>query len=334
MARKDQSHPSNVAGPWFVDTRCISCDVARHWAPGLIGTDEQGRSFVTRQPADTHEEAALWRAAEACPTKSIGNVEIRRPPEPPFPYELTPGVYATGHNAPSSFGAHSYLVVRTPAPGTPPAPQTSQATSPPACGNILVDAPVFHRSLAQHIDTLGGISHIFLTHRDDVADATQWADRYNARVWIHEADADAAPFATDIMTGTHPTEIAPSAFSIPVPGHTRGHTVLHIDNKWLFTGDTLYWNRRHDQLDVFPQQTWYSWEVLSESMDRLAKLQVEWVFPGHGKWHHTGLHTYTRQMARLGQSMRETGQARWSAHRSSVFNRDPSPENTFSEHKQ
>lgn len=36
MARIDLVHPDNAEGPWFVDTRCIRCDAARHWAPGLI----------------------------------------------------------------------------------------------------------------------------------------------------------------------------------------------------------------------------------------------------------------------------------------------------------
>ena len=58
MARSDRSHPDNVEGPWFVDDRCSRCDSARHWATDLIGTDEQGRSFVARQPADETEEAA------------------------------------------------------------------------------------------------------------------------------------------------------------------------------------------------------------------------------------------------------------------------------------
>ncbi|MYC32443.1 MAG: ferredoxin [Chloroflexi bacterium] len=80
MPRFDQSHPSNAVGPWFVDTRCIRCDAARNWAPGLIGMDEMGRSVIVSQPVAPEQEAAMWRAAAACPTKSIGNLE--QPVEP------------------------------------------------------------------------------------------------------------------------------------------------------------------------------------------------------------------------------------------------------------
>lgn len=206
MARSDRSHPDNIEGPWFVDDRCSRCDRARHWAPDLIGTDEHGRSFVARQPADEAEEAAMWRAAAACPTLSIGNRQARRPARAPFPHQLTPGVYALGHNAPASFGAHSYLATR---PG----------------GNLMFDSPRFTRPLAEAVDALGGIAHVLLSHRDDVAD----------------------------------------------------------------------------------------------SMDRLAGLRVEWVFPGHGRWGHVGADGYASQMGGLGPAMRETGRDGWARRPATAF---------------
>jgi glyoxylase-like metal-dependent hydrolase (beta-lactamase superfamily II) len=292
VARLDQAHPLDVPGDWFVDTRCIACDVARHWAPDLIAEDSDGLSYVLRQPRTPEEEATMWRAAEACPTQSIGNRAVRRPPEAPFPYELTPGVLAMGHNDRSSFGAHSYLVQHR-------------------GGNVLVDSPRFLRSLAERVDGLGGIAHVLLTHRDDVADADQWAARYGARVWIHADDSRAAPYATDVLEGMEPVVITDGVTVVPIPGHTRGSVAFHVDDRWLFTGDSLHWNHRRDHLDVFAGATWYSWERLADSMDRLSRLRVEWVFPGHGMWHDVGAETYAIQMARLGPAMREQGSARW-----------------------
>ena len=298
MARPDQTHPENVEGDWFIDTRCVRCESARHWAPGLIEMDESGRSVLARQPRTAIDVAALWRASVACPTKSIGNRVDPRPPPDTFPYQLTPGVLALGHNAPSSFGGHSYLVVRP-------------------NGNLLVDSPRFTRNLTGAIDELGGVAHVLLSHRDDVADADRWADRYNAQVWIHTADADAAPYATDLTTGDD--DIAPGVRSLHTPGHTEGHVVYHVDDRWLFTGDTLFWNHRTDRLDVTPKQTWHSWDVLADSMDHIADLNVEWVFPGHGKWHNTGIDTYHTQMAGLGPDMRRTGQHEWANRPHTVF---------------
>ena len=300
MARLDLVHPANEDGPWFVDTRCIRCDAARHWAPGLIEMDEHGRSFLARQPEHAGEVAQLWRAAVACPTQSIGTSEARRPPQPPFPFELTAGVYALGHNARSSFGAHSYLLVRPD-------------------GNLMTDSPRFTRPLAEQIDHLGGLRHVLLTHRDDVADADRWAERHGADVWIHAADADAAPYATVILSGHEPMDVAAGVVAVPAPGHTAGHVVFHADDSRLFTGDALHWNHRRGELDVFPEQTFQSWDVLADTMDRLAALRVEWIFAGHGSWHHVGLDTWTRQITALGPAMREVGQEAWAQRPGSAY---------------
>ena len=293
-------HPDNAEGPWFADTRCIGCDSSRHWAPDLIEMDEDRHSFVTRQPENAGEVAALWRAAVACPTQSIGTTEARRPPEPAFPFELTPGVYALGHNTRESFGAHSYLV---------PRPD----------GNLMVDSPRFTRGLAEGIDELGGVRHVLLSHRGDVADADRWADRYGADVWIHQADADAAPYATGLFQGDEIVEVAPGVVTVPAPGHTEGSVVFHIDDRWLFTGDTLHWNHRRNELDVLAGARFHSWDALARSMDRLAELRVEWVFPAHGIWHNVGADLYAAQMARLGPAVREIDRSGWTSRPNTAY---------------
>ena len=293
MARPDQSNPSNAVGPWFVDTRCIRCDAARNWAPDLIGMDTEGRSFLITQPVGVEQEAELWRAAAACPTKSISNRDRLLEPAGIFPYRMTHGVFALGNNARSSFAAHSFLVTRPD-------------------GNLMVDSPRFNRPLAESIDALGGIAHVLLTHRDDVADAGRWAERYGARIWIGETDADAAPYATDLTGVESVTVISPGAVSIPAPGHTQGHVLYHVDDRVLFTGDTLHWDHRRGEFDVFPKQTFFSWTALADTMDLIAALKVEWMFAGHGMWHEVSAEEWERQMPVLGQAMRDVGQAAWS----------------------
>ena len=46
-------------------------------------------------------------------------------------------------------------------------------------------------------------------------------------MWIHAADADAAPFATDVTNGDE--SVDDGIVSIHVPGHTEGHVVYHVD---------------------------------------------------------------------------------------------------------
>jgi glyoxylase-like metal-dependent hydrolase (beta-lactamase superfamily II) len=130
----------------------------------------------------------------------------------------------------------------------------------------------------------GGIGHVLLTHRDDVADAARYAARFGARVWIHEADRAAAPFATDLLHGTGETEIAPGVVALPVPGHTRGSVVYALDDRFLFTGDSLAWSHERGDLTAFRGACWYSWPAQADSLEGLAARgpRFAWILPGHG----------------------------------------------------
>ncbi|MCU1457609.1 MAG: Metallo-beta-lactamase superfamily protein [Actinomycetia bacterium] len=268
MARLTDRHPENVEGPWYVDTRCFDCDVARHHAPELIATLADGQSVVSRQPETPAEELEMWRAALACPTRSIGTVDRRPAPADVYPWELTPGVFLCGHNDRRSFGAHAWFMPR---PG----------------GGILVDAPHWDREVVAAMESRSGVAHVLLTHRDDIADAQRFAEHFGARVWIHEADADAAPFATDILVGIEEVEVGPGIVAFPVPGHTRGSVFFVVDDRVLFGGDTLAWIWRAGDLGAFRNATWYSWAELRASLERFASSphRFEWICPGHGKWH-------------------------------------------------
>ena len=272
MARVADRHPDNVTGDWFVDTRCIDCDVSRHHAPELIVARADGQSVVARQPTTPAEDLEMWRAALACPTRSIGTLSHARAPAGVFPWEVTPGVLLCGHNDRRSFGAHAWFV-----PGDE------------RRGGLLVDSPHFDRDLVEAIAARGGLAHVLLTHRDDVADADKYATRFGARVWIHEADAGAAPYATDLLRGEAETEIAPGVAAFPVPGHTRGSVLYVVDDTWLFAGDTLAWFHREGDLGAFRGATWYSWDALRASLGRFADSghSFTWICPGHGKWHGT-----------------------------------------------
>ena len=265
MARVDLRNRENVAGDWFVDTRCIDCGTCREIAPDLFaGTG--GASVVTRQPVDGDVEGA-WLAAQACPTTSIGTMSRSPRPGRLYPREVRPGsgVFDLGYCAESSFGASAWLVVR---PG----------------GNVLVDSPRFTEALAGPIAELGGIDHVALTHRDDVADARRWAERFGSRSWIHADDRRAAPWTTDVLTGEQ--ELAPGLLAIPVPGHTKGSVAFLLEDHWLFSGDSLAWSHERDDLTAFRDACWWSWSEQTASLARLAdRHRFAAVLPGHGARH-------------------------------------------------
>ncbi len=262
MAKLAARNPDSAPGDWYVDTACIDCGASRNVAPGLVVRRHE-LSVFARQPATSEEELAAWRAALVCPTASIGRTAHGRPPRGLYPHELAPGVFRCGYNARSSFGAHSYFVRRD-------------------GGNLLVDSPRFTRELAARFEEMGGLADILLTHRDDVADAGRFAAHFGARLWIHAADRDAAPFASQILTGVEPTAIRDGFLAIPVPGHTRGSVVFLLDEQYLFSGDSLAWSFERDDLQAFREACWYSWEEQTRSLARLAGHRFEWVLAGHG----------------------------------------------------
>lgn len=73
MADKSKKWPDNVPGKYFVDDQCIDCDACRAEAPNnFTRNDENGYSFVFKQPSNEQEEAACKAALEACPVEAIG----------------------------------------------------------------------------------------------------------------------------------------------------------------------------------------------------------------------------------------------------------------------
>ncbi|MCB2153507.1 ferredoxin [bacterium] len=74
MADKDAKLPENAAGKFYVDDQCIDCDACRATAPDNFERDEeQGYSYVSKQPANDAELQLCIEAMEGCPTEAIGD---------------------------------------------------------------------------------------------------------------------------------------------------------------------------------------------------------------------------------------------------------------------
>lgn len=265
MADRRRGVVENVPGDFFVDETCIDCDACRQLAPEVFG--DAGRySFVHAQPKTAAAGRNALRALLTCPTGSIGTLHSNRAREvkPDFPMHLEGGVYYCGFNSPKSFGGNSYFVEHRE-------------------GNWLIDSPKFLPHLVDRFDQMGGVAYIFLTHRDDVAEAQKYAARFSSRRIIHRNEVASQPGAEMVIDGTDPAELAPGFLAIPTPGHTRGHCCLLYANRYLFTGDHLWWSRTRGSLNASEDVCWYSWEEQARSMERLAAFTFEWVLPGHGE---------------------------------------------------
>jgi len=265
MANLKKSVPENVPGAFFVDATCIDCDTCRQLAPGVFG-EAADHAYVHHQPDTPEERRRALQALVCCPTGSIGSQGDDRPQLvlDDFPQVLEDPVYYCGFNSPRSYGGNSYFV-RHPE------------------GNWLIDSPKFLPRLVRRLEALGGIAHIFLTHRDDVADAHRYAEHFGSKRYIHRAELPAQPGAEVVLEGEEPIPLAADFLAIPTPGHTEGHCVLLFRQRFLFTGDHLAWDRHEKQLTAFRAYCWYSWPRQTESMRELAGFSFEWVLPGHGQ---------------------------------------------------
>lgn len=73
MAEIEDKLPENVAGRFYVDRNCIDCDVCRDTSPrNFTREDENGYSYVYRQPATPEELELCEEAMDACPVEAIG----------------------------------------------------------------------------------------------------------------------------------------------------------------------------------------------------------------------------------------------------------------------
>ncbi|MGX2995290.1 MBL fold metallo-hydrolase [Streptomyces sp. JNUCC 64] len=262
----DDRYVDDSYDDWYVDDRCVNCDAARQLAPGLIVEAPDGRSRVLRQPDGPAEGLLMRAAAFACPTRSVRTAGGRPDPaRDPFPLAVDGSVLLCGHNSPHTAGASSYLLRR------------------PSGTVMMIDTPRWSPALADRYTAVGPVTDVLLTHRDHAAHGRRYADRFGARLWIHEGDLDAAPDADRVLRGTEATDISEGVTAHPLPGHTEGSVLYLADDRYCFTGDSFYWSRAADDLAVAESVTWYSVEELAASLDRVAgRLRFEWVLPGHG----------------------------------------------------
>jgi glyoxylase-like metal-dependent hydrolase (beta-lactamase superfamily II)/ferredoxin len=288
MADYSKRVPENVSGDFFVDATCIDCDTCRQFAPQVFAEADE-YAYVHRQPASAEDRRQALRALVSCPTGSIGCLAADEPKSvmADFPLVIEKPVYYCGFNSPKSYGGNSYFVKRE-------------------GGNWLIDSPKFLSQLVRQFEALGGIANIFLTHRDDVADAARYAARFGARRFIHKRELDSQPEAEVVVDGVEPIDVAPGIRIIPTPGHTQGHCCLLADDRFLFTGDHLSWSRQHERLSASRDYCWYSWALQTESMERLAAQRFEWILPGHGQRVWLPVEQMQREMESLVGRMRAT----------------------------
>lgn len=268
MAKFDLKNSMCIPGSLFVDTNCIDCGTCFHIAPSLF-VEKNNLSFNSKQPESIEEWTLTKEAVLSCPTNSIGVID---PPDDfknapnVLPKLITDNIYFCGYNAEASYGATSYFIQH-------------------AEGNILIDSPRYNAQLAQKIEELGGIKYMFLTHKDDVADHQKFADHFNCQRIIHADDlSEDTRHCEIILHSATDVSLLSDVKVIMTPGHTKGHMVLLFKNRYLFSGDHLFYDHNSHELYASKNVNWYSWEQQIQSLKKLTLFDFDWILPGHGGW--------------------------------------------------
>ena len=73
MADREDKNVENVTGKFYVDSQCIDCDLCRETAPNnFTRAEDEGYSYVFKQPEGAEEIAQSREAMEGCPVEAIG----------------------------------------------------------------------------------------------------------------------------------------------------------------------------------------------------------------------------------------------------------------------
>lgn len=138
----------------------------------------------------------------------------------------------------------------------------------------------------------GSIKHIVNTHCH--FDHTGGNRLFDADIAIHSLDAEALREGDDAKTVAYmfsasmePMEVAVEIGDgdfigdfeiIHTPGHTPGCICLY-DGRSLISGDTVFADGGFGRVDVGGDIN-----ELAKSIKKLMKLDIEYLFPGHGPW--------------------------------------------------
>lgn len=162
-----------------------------------------------------------------------------------------------------------------------------------------MDATALIKELEDHID-LNTLDTIILTHChfDHSGAASAVAEKSGAKIAIHEDDAeclkDNSASAADIFGYKAPNiepditykdgdkvQIADDEYLqvIHTPGHTEGCICIYEPkSKYLFSGDTVFPAGSVGRTDLKGGSA----EKLEESIEKLTRLDVKVLYPGHG----------------------------------------------------
>jgi len=71
VSDEPKKNPLNVLGKYYVTEYCLACENCQLDAPNNFRYDEQGQTYVFKQPSTSEEETQCHQALLECPMEAI-----------------------------------------------------------------------------------------------------------------------------------------------------------------------------------------------------------------------------------------------------------------------
>jgi glyoxylase-like metal-dependent hydrolase (beta-lactamase superfamily II) len=142
-------------------------------------------------------------------------------------------------------------------------------------GNILIDCPAINEINQEFINSNGGISWIFLTHRGAIGKTVEIQQQFGCKVLIQEQEAYLLP-ELNVTTFYREFTLDSQIQVIWTPGHSPGSSCLYYGNGdinlggVLFTGRHLLPNTQGEPMPLRTAKTFH-WQRQIDSVKLLVE---------------------------------------------------------------
>lgn len=151
-------------------------------------------------------------------------------------------------------------------------------------GNILVDSPAWSEANQEFIQAKGGVSWLFLSHRNGIAQVKAIQEATQTQVLIQEQEAYLLP-EVQLTTFEQEYSLTPNCTAMWTPGYSPGSSCLYCQTNGgvLFTGRHILPNRQGQVTPLRMAKTFH-WQrqlrSLAQLRDHFTPDTLHYLLPG------------------------------------------------------
>lgn len=151
-------------------------------------------------------------------------------------------------------------------------------------GNILIDCPAWDKNNQDFLESNGGVSWLFITHRGAIGKSTEIQKTFQSEILIQEQEAYLLP-KSRVTAFTEQFTIDSAMQVIWTPGHSPGSSCFYYNSQGgiLFSGRHLVPNREGQPVPLRTSKTfhWYRQiKSIRSLLETFTPQTLEYICPG------------------------------------------------------